>query len=59
MSAEVVSELAWKDMEYFKRGGHGGLSRKECVSRAKASMLDYSVELEYRYAEGVCVGGGR
>lgn len=57
--AEVVFEPALRDMkQLFKRGGVGVLGRRKSVSGEEASMLDQSVDLEYRYKEGVCVGGG-
>lgn len=58
--AEVVSELVLKNMEHFKRGWGEGFRQKESdVSGAKASVLDHSVDLESKYEEGVCVGGGQ
>lgn len=36
----------------------GVLGRKKSVSLVETSVLDHSVDLEYWYKEGVCVGGG-
>lgn len=57
--AEVMYELVLKDMEHFKRDWVDGFRQEESsVSWAKASVLDHSVDLEYRYEEGACVGRG-
>lgn len=58
--AEVVCELVLKNMEHIKRGLGEGFRQKESdVSGAKASVFDHSVDLESKYEDGECVGGGQ